>query len=264
MVLCNIHFVSLKDGISLGSFLGKLRRNGIKPVVQGRVVRWMIMPTELSAGHLLGRNIRWDVFLILKDTDFIPQEVLLDTKAVWNVSCGVSAKAVSGYASANAELLRPAPGSVAPPEPHMLAPSATSQNLETSPELNEWISALPAPLREHPVSMLNLIAFRPGKKDMYKQYGAAFSGKAGSRHGGRVKIVGRVVGGQAQADGWDEITLVHYPSVQHFAGMAASKEYQEVNHQYRLPALRDTLILCVMEVDDDGNIVNLRSDREKL
>ncbi|OTB06848.1 hypothetical protein M426DRAFT_318556 [Hypoxylon sp. CI-4A] len=264
MVLCNLHIVSLKDGISLGSFLGKLRRNGIEPVVQARVVRWMILPTETSIGHLVGRNIRWDVLLILKENDPIPQEAEHDIQAVWTASCGVSSKALSGYATVNRDLLKPPPGSVKPPEKHALEPSTTSQNLEMSPELSEWIAALPAELREHPVSMLNLLSFHPGKKDEYKKYGTAFSTKEGVIHGARVKVVGKVTESQAGTDGWEEIAFVHYPSVEHFAALAASKEYQEVNHKYRLGALKDTFILCVMEVDDHGNIVNLRPAKEKL
>ncbi|KAI0382917.1 hypothetical protein F5Y04DRAFT_251362 [Hypomontagnella monticulosa] len=264
MVLCNLHLISLKNAVALGSFLAKLRRNGVKPIVQARVIRWMILPTQISAGYLLGRNSRWDVLLILEDTDSIPSESQADIQAIWSASCGVSSKSLSSYATTNGELLHPKPGSVAPPEPHMVQQSSTSQNLEVSPELSEWIAALPTPLREHPVSMLNLLAFNPDKKDQYKQYGAAFSATVGSRHGGRVKIVGTVAGGQAQTDGWEEIAFVHYPSVQHFAAMAASKDYQEVNHRYRLGALKDTFILCAMEVDNDGNLVSVRATRERL
>ncbi|KAI1144012.1 hypothetical protein F5Y05DRAFT_14508 [Hypoxylon sp. FL0543] len=264
MVLCNLHLISLKDGVSLASFLSKLRRNGIKPVVQARAVRWMILPTRISAGHLLGRNIRWDLLLMLEETDSLPPEAQSDVNALWSASCGVSSKALSNYAALNAKLLRPPSGSVAPPEQHAIEPSTTSQNLEVSPELSEWISALPTPVREHPVSMLNLLAFNPGKKEQYKQYGAAFSAKVGSRHGGQVKIVGKIAGGQAHDDGWDEIAFVHYPSVEHFAAMAASKDYQEINHRYRLGALKDTFILCVMEVDDSGEIIDLGPAREKL
>ncbi|KAI1105953.1 hypothetical protein F4804DRAFT_303012 [Jackrogersella minutella] len=264
MVLCNLHLINLRDGVSLGSFLGKLRWTGIKPVVQARVVRWMIHPTQISVGHLIGRNIRWDLLLILEETDVIPYEAQLDVDAIWSASCGVSSKALAGYAAANAKLLYPPPGSVKPAEPHTIEPSTTSQNLETSLELCEWIAALPTELRDHPVSMLNLLAFNPGRKDQYKRYGDAFTSDVGSRHGGKVKLVGRVAGGQAEDDGWDEIALVHYPSVQHFAAMAASPDYQEANHHYRLDSLKDTFILCVMEVDDNGNIVDLRHTRERL
>ncbi|KAL7626194.1 hypothetical protein AAE478_002964 [Parahypoxylon ruwenzoriense] len=279
MVLCHLHLISLRHGASVAAFLAKLRRHGIAPLVQARVVRWIVLPTYISAGHLLGRNIRWDLFLVLEgegkgeiegdDGGSLPPEARRDIEALWSASCAVSSKALRDYASVNASLLHPRAGSVSPPEHPTVEPSATSQNLEMSLELGEWIAGLPVQLREHPVSMLNLLAFRPGRKDAYKKYGTAFRGGVGSRHGGRVKIVGRVMaaGGQTQAyaDGWDEIAFVGYPSIQHFAAMAASADYQDANHRYRLPALEDTFILCVMEVDNDGIIVNNHhSSREKL
>ncbi|KAI0887483.1 uncharacterized protein GGS22DRAFT_157256 [Annulohypoxylon maeteangense] len=264
MVLCNLHLISLRNDVSPALFLGKLRWNGIKPIVQARPIRWMVLPTQLSVGHLIGRNIRWDLFLILEETDPIPHEAQLDIDGIWSVSCGVSSKALSGYAAANSKLLFPPPGSVSPPEPQEIEPSNSSQNLETSLELCEWIGALPAEIRDRPVSMLNLLAVNPGKKDDYKKYRDAFVTNAGTRHGANIKLVGRIAGGAAADDGWDEIAFVHYPSVSHFAAMAASRDYQEINHEHRLPSLKDTFILCVMEVDDQANIVDPRQTRERL
>ena len=45
------------------------------------------------------------------------------------------------------------------------------------------------------------------------------------------------------------MTLAHYPSLQHFAEMIGSKDYQEANHGWRLPSLKDTFILCTTELD---------------
>ncbi|KAI2602705.1 uncharacterized protein GGS25DRAFT_473832 [Hypoxylon fragiforme] len=277
MVLCNLHIVSLKHGISHRSFLGKLRRNGVNPVIQARVVRWMILPSQMSSGHLLGRNISWDLLLILEGKTSFPQETHPDIEAVWSAMCVVSDKSLSGYAATNTELMHPPLGTVIPPELHADEPSMPSssssssfssssppQNLEVSLELSGWIASLPRPLREHPISMLNLLAFRPGKKDQYKQYHKAFASEVGARHGGRVKLVGRVTGGQAQGDGWDEISFVHYPSIQHFAAMTSSRNYQKVNHEYRLGALKDTFTLCVVEVDDNGDLINPGPVKEKL
>jgi hypothetical protein len=41
--------------------------------------------------------------------------------------------------------------------------------------------------------------------------------------------VGNVIGGQGKNDGWDEMALAHYPSLEHFAAMLSSPDYQEVN-----------------------------------
>jgi hypothetical protein len=43
--------------------------------------------------------------------------------------------------------------------------------------------------------------------------------------------VGNVIGKQGKDEGWDEIALAHYPSLEHFAAMLASSDYQEVNHR---------------------------------
>jgi hypothetical protein len=51
------------------------------------------------------------------------------------------------------------------------------------------------------------------------------------------------------AEGWDEVALAQYPNFELFMDMLASEDYQTVNHRDRLPALRDTCILCTSEVD---------------
>ena len=48
-----------------------------------------------------------------------------------------------------------------------------------------------------------------------------------------------------------QIAVAHYPSLEHFADMIASDDYQDANKKWRLPSLKDTLILCTTEVDLD-------------
>lgn len=276
MVVCHLHVVSLKPGVSVASFFAKLSHNGVQPVFQARIMRWMILPKKLSAGHLLARNTHWDLLLALKDGTAIPTPSQTDIAAIWTATCGVSGNALANYANLNATLLHPPPGTTTPAHLPDLSTTNTTdspQNLSVSPEWLQWIAALPPSARSHPVSMLNLLAFNPGKKEQYKQYGAAFSKRVGSRHGGRVKLVGRVLGdsdsdaeggSQAKGDGWEEIAYVHYPSVEHFAAMAGSRDYQEVNREFRLGALRDTFILCCQEVGGDGELLAGRAGGSKL
>ncbi|KAL2130164.1 hypothetical protein VTI74DRAFT_6819 [Chaetomium olivicolor] len=218
----------------------------------------------MSAGHLLGRNIHWDLLLGLQGGAVIPAASHADVAAIWTTSCGVSADALSGYGRLNATLLRQSPSSAEIAELPEPSTSDSPQNLQPSAEWVQWIATLPASVREHPVSMLNLLAFNPGRKDQYKQYGAEFSKRVGSRHGGHVKLVGRVLEGQAKDDGWEEIAYVHYPTVKHFVAMAASKDYQDVNKQYRLGALKDTFILCCQEINDDGEQAGAKLGSSKL
>ncbi len=109
--------------------------------------------------------------------------------------------------------------------------------------------------------MLNLLAFKPGLKESYLEYGKAFAESIGSRRGGNAKLVGNIVpqpqpqsrsgssqGSKKERD-WDEFALASYPSILHFADMLASEDYQAVNLKYRVPALEDTLILCTSEIE---------------
>lgn len=103
--------------------------------------------------------------------------------------------------------------------------------------------------------------------------------------------------GDYQDGWWDEVALAHYPSrfssylsfytdmwkpenpswvvekkfhvcanmyvretaIHHFTDMLASEDYQKVNHEFRLPALKDTCILCTTELDPELSI-----DKAKL
>lgn len=67
-----------------------------------------------------------------------------------------------------------------------------------------------------------------------------------SKRGGNAKLVGNVVKPAAdnadsrgdisrpETDWWNEISIVHYPSIQHFCDMLAGDDYQAINEQYRL------------------------------
>jgi uncharacterized protein (DUF1330 family) len=101
--------------------------------------------------------------------------------------------------------------------------------------------------------MLNLLSFKPGMKESYLKYGAAFAKDVGAKRGGNAKLVGTVVevDGEKKTEGdggWDEVALAHYPSILHFADMVASEDYQRVNEEHRVGALRDTFILFTSEI----------------
>lgn len=94
-------------------------------------------------------------------------------------------------------------------------------------------------------------------KSSYLKYGSAFAESIGSKRGGNAKLVGTVVDvdgtrKEEEDGGWNEMALAHYPSILHFADMLGSEDYQRVNQKYRVPSLRDTLILCTSEVGIDG------------
>lgn len=150
------------------------------------------------------------------------------------------------------------------------------------PELYKFMESLTKTYGDKPVTMLNLLRFNSGGKESYKQYGQAFVPVAKKR-GGDAKLVGNVIHdktngiagpgeepkGSKEGEWWDEVSLVHYPSIRAFCDMLAGEDYQEVNKKYRLgvglrdrranrsmlissQALKDTMLLCTTEVGLDS------------
>jgi hypothetical protein len=258
MPVCDLYILSLKPRTCTSSFLSSLRVASVHPIIQARVVRWIILPTSLSTVPLLAHNTQWDLLLVLPSGTSFPSTVTSSIASIWTVTAGVPSRLLKDFHTKNATLVNPRPGSVNPADTSNALEGKGTQTLELSPELKAWISDLPTKRRTHAISMLNLLAFAPGRKEQYLKYGAEFAARVGSRHGGNAKIVGNVISGQGKEDGWDEIAIAHYPSLEHFSAMLGSKDYQDVNHQYRLGALNDTCILCTMEIGDDGELVGGR------
>lgn len=396
MPLCTLHLFSLTSSTTIPSFLSSLRSASLIPIIQSKVVRWIILPKALSTVPLLAHNIHWDLLILLPDTSRLPATITSQLVAEWHVTVGVPSRLLKDFSTMNTSLLNPSPGTVKAAEKPDETPAQSMQNLELTPELASWIESLPTAQRNHPISMLNLLSFVPGKKEQYLTYGAAFAKSIGSRHGGAAKIVGNVIhhsrkaelgasadeaaaagymvphetmnrpsgrsensgasasapsasglmvedeaagtgtkssitnvdrtkpdimknGKSASATGaqtagymipneatdsknnphsshpvhgasasaapssglmiesepststsmsashpknisqdhgkeWDEIAIAHYPSLYHFAAMAGSKDYQEVNKKFRVGSLRDTFILCTMEIDEKGEL----------
>ncbi|KAF1820518.1 uncharacterized protein K489DRAFT_389974 [Dissoconium aciculare CBS 342.82] len=257
MPLATVHLVALAPQASSASFVKGLASASIRPLVVSRVKRWIIKPEKLSATRLL--SVDWDLLIILPTTATIPEQLRTEQWLThhWSISAGVPSSIVNGFEQRNQKLLCPPASTVPALTGSLERPRITSstQGLELTQELLDWSKA--SSLGGGAVSMLNLLSFKPtpGAHESYLVYGRAFSESIGSRRGGIAKIVGKVVRDQnspgEDKHGWDEIALAHYPSITHFVDMLASEDYQKVNHASRLPALRDTCILCTSELDTD-------------
>jgi hypothetical protein len=253
MPLCTLHLISLSSSTS--QFLSTLAFTSLEPLVVSRVIRWIILPSTLSAPFLLARNIHWDILLILPTTDPLPPSLQVLIAHQWTVTAGVPSRLLTDFTTKNNALLHPKQSDVPGLTGSLDKPSLntiSAQDLELSPELRSWISDFSSKEGGGAVSMLNLLAFKEGMKEEYLKYGAEFARSVGSRRGGNAKIVGSVVhpkdGKRDDGDGWDEVALAHYPSILHFADMLASEDYQEVNHRHRVGSLKDTFILCTSEL----------------
>ncbi|KAL9583694.1 MAG: hypothetical protein Q9212_002560 [Teloschistes hypoglaucus] len=249
MVVCSVFLLSLRT--SIPNFLAAVRATspGLDPLVTAKVIRWIITPTTLSKETLLSPSSPWHILLILSGAlTTLPEHLQPLIENQGSIQAGVPSKLISTFATTNHNLLHPSPADVPPLTGSLADPKTTpsAQALELSGELRDWISGGKGPRGS--VSMLNLLAFKHGRKDQYLEYGKAFAKSIGSKRGGVAKIIGKVTS-ESCDDGWDEVALAHYPSLEHFADMLAGEDYQAVNKRSRVGSLRDTCILCTSEVE---------------
>lgn len=272
MPALTLHLLAFKNpSCDAKTFVTKLRSYPtVKVVVASRPRHVVIRPTILDADPLLTQ--KWDLMLLLQptggqnpeQTSLIPSELQDAILREYRILAGIPSKLLSSFPEQDAQLKKKAPPPLTGSLDSIRSQSKeTSQSLEVSPELLAFMDQLTL-THDKPVTMLNLLHFHhPDGKKNYFQYGQAFIPVAGKR-GGNAKIVGNVVKPPSDSsflndsrgspdlpeqDWWNEISIVHYPSIQHFCDMLAGEDYQAINEKYRLTALRDTFLLCTTEFD---------------
>ena len=83
---------------------------------------------------------------------------------------------------------------------------------------------------EGPVTMLNLLRFRPeGGRERYLEYGEAVAPLL-EKAGGRVTYAGTAAPALIGEESWDMVLLVEYPTRQAFLEMVGSPEYGAIGH----------------------------------
>jgi uncharacterized protein (DUF1330 family) len=102
------------------------------------------------------------------------------------------------------------------------------------------------------VVMLNLLKFKPraegedgSGRDAYLRYGNAVQEMIEAR-GGTLLWQGRadhVFIGDVDANEWDAVALVSYPSRQAFVDMVSTPEYEQA-HEHRSAGLADTVVIA--------------------
>ncbi|MGH1564419.1 DUF1330 domain-containing protein [Mumia sp. DW29H23] len=104
-----------------------------------------------------------------------------------------------------------------------------------------------------PVTMLNLLRFREGGRELYARYAAALDETFLPRYGGEVLYAGD--GGTTlvaeEGQDWDAVLLVRYPSREAFSRMVADEDYQQVTH-WRTEALEEAVLQATTEWPGSG------------
>jgi uncharacterized protein (DUF1330 family) len=113
------------------------------------------------------------------------------------------------------------------------------------PNKEQFLELMNAP-DDGPVVMLNLLKFkaREGQSE-YNKYGNSVVKMVEDR-GGKLLWMGKVdqaLIGDIDANDWDAIALVQYPSRKAFIDMTTSKEYEGA-HEHRESGLERTVLLA--------------------
>ncbi|KAK6811668.1 hypothetical protein RU639_012651 [Aspergillus parasiticus] len=255
MPTATLHLLALK--VDVPTFLQDLQSTR-KVIVASRPRHIVIHPVLIDKDAL---PTPWDLLVLIQSEESntfpIPEFLQFQVKSEYRILVGIPSKLLATYPSRSQSLKRaalsiPLTGSI-----NHIQGRTSSQSLEVTPELLSFMNKLSA---EHPgpVTMLNLLHFNsPGGKDVYYKYGQAFGPVAG-RRGGNAKLVATVIRPDVEGEtsvkrkgeeGWDEISIVHYPSIRHFCDMLAGEDYQRINEKFRLGSLKDTFLLCTTEFD---------------
>ncbi len=124
-------------------------------------------------------------------------------------------------------------------------------------QLPALLAALPA---DTPLVMLNLLRFRAqaayrdpqwqgSGRDAYARY-AAIAMRKVQEVGGELRYRGAVKGLliAPEAEAWDEVLLVRYPSVAAFTAMLAMPDYREAT-RHRTAALDEARLIATVALD---------------
>lgn len=264
MPVASLYLISVRNSVSLVTFIQQLQSDlDPKPILVARTLRWIISPWISSPDDqdkddiAILTSTKWDLLVIFPVTTSLPESCVSQVEATYSIRVGIPSKLLDNFSHTNSQLLNPRSVPDLTASLHKTPTSTSSKDLELTSELKHWFSR-PSTTRG-PVSMLNFLTFKPGKHDTYKQYGSRFASDIGIRRGGIAKIVGKILipregYSEEKKRVWDEIAVAHYPSCEHWADMAISKDYQDVNAKYRIPAVAGTAILCCDELDGEVQI----------
>jgi len=107
---------------------------------------------------------------------------------------------------------------------------AMNDQITPEPPNEEGFADLTGRIDEGPVTMLNLLAFKPdGGQERYAEYGAAVLPLL-EKAGGRLVFQGAASPVVLGSESWDLVLLVEYPTRRAFLEMIQSPEYQEIAH----------------------------------
>ncbi|KAJ6026977.1 uncharacterized protein N7446_004419 [Penicillium canescens] len=244
-----------------------------QPTWVGKVHHWLLEP-RLSAGALIGTgNImtKWD-YLLVGPKD-IAEQLGLEIASSWSITANVADDAQKPEVVAEQLLAREPhlPSGWTAEDPSELEASFSPDDLKLSLTTRSRLLGSQKDMdgvtvksftqdfgssHQGPVVVLNLLSYAPGKRLAYLEgYVAGFGRTVGPKYGsdaicfasGTTSWSSRLEEGSKDSN-WEDVALVWYPSIWHFAKMLDDADYARLDREFKTGLLEDNPLLCCTEV----------------
>ncbi|KAL2842563.1 hypothetical protein BJY01DRAFT_249048 [Aspergillus pseudoustus] len=286
MINCTFYLIGLAPGTTPRGFSSNLMKGALylEILVAGIPHGWVHKPLHQDAARLTTHT--WDVFIVTKTsqtsliasidgsiTAYITANFMMPQHQYERLVSERSNKCAGNHSShpvqLPAEWTDPNTNALHIPRDHITeaySGPATAGILRLQPTMVDFLStALPSEVRDRPVILFNLFLYTDGDSAIHDEYMRDFEEGFGDSAGAYVKFMGPVVSqlrggqdsaGQGEGDsqsesslngpGWQDVDLVHYDTIYHYAYMLSTELYQGLN-KAKVRGLEDTCILLVSE-----------------
>lgn len=256
----HIHLVSLKQGKTTQDVMRSIIET---PMIRGKPHGWIHQPHSLNRDQFLQYD--WNLFLVTREPK-LPNAALEHIEFYLRIPFFIPKGQFEQLQSTLT--CQPKASDKTPPLPQEwqgggIPASAitTAKNgplgcgeLRLDPSMADFLSnALPSELANKPISLFNLFKYK-GSSAVHDDYMEDFKKGFGNSAGATVRFMGPVDGALIFSDGnraehcWDDVNLVQYDTIWHYAYMLSTDLYAPMNKK-KVSGLDDTCILCVSEIE---------------
>lgn len=279
--------LTVNDEFALLSAIRSIPDKHDQPIFIGRCYYWTHAPS-LSLPALTGSGPKMHVWThLLVHRASTPSDLSLPkgldavVSSKWTMVADVADEQLSTFASAQAlrksRSAPPLPAGWSPSDHSALDAAAIPADLDltlansvtpfgeekTNPQgLKDFVRSF-GQTHIGPVVMLNLLAYLFARRAGYFEYIAEFGPSFGATYGPeamlfgaeatewssrtdeRAEIADPAKGG---SEVWEDVALVWYPSIWHFAKMLDNPEYARLDRAYKKGVIKDNPILCCTEL----------------
>ncbi|KAL2817539.1 hypothetical protein BJX63DRAFT_429586 [Aspergillus granulosus] len=280
MINCTFYLIALATGTGTQEYISSLYHKGASKheiLVTGIPHGWIHKPLQQDAARLTNHN--WDLLLITKGslgsliaakdhtiTAFITADFGMPQQQYQRLVLRKDKDSAAGNSSNHpvqlpAEWADPDTDSLRIPARYIVEPyddPFKAGILRLQPSMVDFLSnALPKEVQNKAVSLFNLFKYTNGDSSVHDQYMRDFEEGFGDSAGAYVKLMGPLQSqlrgteesmGETSVEGlgWQDVDLVQYDTIYHYAYMLSTDLYQKLNVD-KVKGLEDTCILVVSE-----------------